>query len=162
MENGNDLRLGLSLDRFGSREPVLHEVSISFDYSDSLVEVTRSNTRNYAEFIPNRHVYSINVEGLMDYSGGGINSVTLLDKALDGRLVYFDILGRVRREFGGAGYITNVNHSGSSDDVASISFTIQPTGEVTRSIETALDTLCNMNITLCNNGETLCAPVRIN
>ena len=162
MINGNDLRLALATSRADTRENVLHELSFTLDYGDSLLEVTTSDTGSYSEFITNRRVYGISCEALLDYSSAGINAVRLFDKAIAGSEVFFEVRNGNERLFSGSGFITNIGQTGNSDEVASVSFDIQPTGPILRSIETNAVVLCNLNRTLCNNDVTLCGLERSN
>ena len=140
--NANDYRLRLNIN--GTRTLVLNDV----------VPVTISDTNNKAQFIYGVSSASVTFDGYLDYSSTGLNTVDLFDKLLDGTLVTISS-GVVAESFGAEGYITDMSQQGSSDELASVSFTIQLTGDITRESLLQLQELCIEGVTLCINADTL-------
>ena len=144
MLNGNNIRLRLG----ANQDTVVNEVSHTFDLNYSVIPITREDTGAHAQYISNISSASITFEGLMSYGAEQLPTDEMFDDALIGTEIQLasgtDETSAICR-----GIITSFNQTGASDEVATVSMTIQITGTIERSvIQTIRD--------LCINGETIC------
>lgn len=146
MINGNEVVLAAQGIRIGAAK------SVSISMSNALVEATLGDTESWREVITGVKSASLSFEGLVDYDD--LRLETFLTEGT--RVSFRQSTGTFH--LSGQGYVNSISHTGASDGVATYSGSITLTGELSRELNTIINTLCLGDETLCLGAETLCGP----
>ena len=127
--NSNFLNVRFTDDLLGNALTIRDLTNVSFDIFHNLTEVTNGDTSGWKQLIPGEQGASLTFDAYLDMD----DHYDDINDAIEGAevLMYFGSYEGYRE---GRGYISNVSVSGGTDDVPTISATIDITGELTTEI----------------------------
>ncbi len=113
-----------------------HVTSISFGIEDGVLPVSRTDVGASTEYIKGVKTSTISVDGFCDFTFNG--NVNKLNEYYDERELLQVAIVTPTQHFEGDAYLTSLNFSGATDEIATFSLQLQCTG-IFESVDTVED-----------------------